>query len=43
MIKLLENVIKTVQQYNPDADVDILIKAYEYAENKHEGQVRRSG
>ncbi|EHL15582.1 RelA/SpoT family protein [Peptoanaerobacter stomatis] len=40
---MLENVIKTVQQYNPDADVDILIKAYEYAENKHEGQVRRSG
>nr|WP_330364379.1 bifunctional (p)ppGpp synthetase/guanosine-3',5'-bis(diphosphate) 3'-pyrophosphohydrolase [Peptoanaerobacter stomatis] len=39
----MENVIKTVQQYNPDADVDILIKAYEYAENKHEGQVRRSG
>ena len=43
MIELLENVIKTIRQYNPDADVDILIRAYEYAEKKHDGQVRRSG
>lgn len=43
VIKLLENVIKRVQQYNPDADTSVIIRAYNYANSKHEGQCRRSG
>lgn len=40
---MLENIIKNIQRYNPDADINIIIKAYEYAQNKHEDQYRRSG
>ena len=28
---------------NPDADIDLLHRAYEFSEMEHKGQVRRSG
>lgn len=43
MNTLIENLIQKVKTYNPEADVSIIEKAFEYAKSKHEGQVRRSG
>ncbi|EJP21399.1 putative GTP diphosphokinase [Peptostreptococcaceae bacterium AS15] len=40
---MIENLIQKVKTYNPEADVSIIEKAFEYAKSKHEGQVRRSG
>lgn len=40
---MLENLLLMIEQYNPDADLDIVIKAYNYAYNAHEGQYRKSG
>ena len=40
---MIENLIQKVKTYNPDADVSIIQKAYDYANSKHEGQTRRSG
>ncbi|MBM4125133.1 MAG: bifunctional (p)ppGpp synthetase/guanosine-3',5'-bis(diphosphate) 3'-pyrophosphohydrolase, partial [Nitrospira sp.] len=39
----LDQLIKRVQSYNPDADVDLLCRAYEFSASAHEGQVRQSG
>ncbi len=39
----LEKLIKNIQVYNPDADVALIKKAYEFAENAHSGQFRNSG
>ena len=38
----LEDLIKKVKKYNPDA-IDIIKKAYYYAEDLHKGQFRQSG
>ena len=38
----LEDLIKKVYEYNPDA-VPMVKKAYEYADILHQGQVRQSG
>src|SRR5690349_15594945 len=42
MIRLDELTAK-VQAYAPDADVDVLARAYRFAAEGHQGQVRRSG
>ena len=33
----------TIQTYQPDADIGLLVQAYEFSERMHQGQKRRSG
>lgn len=40
---MLENLLMRIEQYNPQADMQMIIKAYNFAEAAHEGQVRNSG
>jgi len=40
---LLENLISKIEQYNPQGDLKQIIKAYNFAESAHEGQLRNSG
>ena len=40
---MLEKLISRIEQYNPQADMQLVIKAYNYANEAHEGQVRNSG
>ncbi|MDF2546564.1 MAG: (p)ppGpp synthetase [Anaerosolibacter sp.] len=40
---MLENLLAQVQQYNPNSDLSLIIKAYNFSENAHEGQIRKSG
>lgn len=40
---MLEKLISRVEQYNPLADMELLIKAYNFADAAHEGQFRNSG
>ena len=40
---MLEKLISKVEQYNPMVDMELLIKAYYFAESAHEGQYRNSG
>ncbi|MGF7057329.1 RelA/SpoT family protein [Brassicibacter mesophilus] len=40
---MLENLIARIEQYNPQGDLDQIIKAYNFAESAHEGQLRNSG
>ncbi len=40
---MLEKLISTVEQYNPYADLSLLVKAYTFGEAAHEGQYRNSG
>ncbi|MGB5824178.1 MAG: bifunctional (p)ppGpp synthetase/guanosine-3',5'-bis(diphosphate) 3'-pyrophosphohydrolase [Proteocatella sp.] len=40
---MLENLLLRIEQYNPDADLKLLIKAYNYATSAHENQYRKSG
>jgi len=40
---MLENLVSTIEQYNPQADLGLIKKAYEYANSAHEGQLRNSG
>ncbi|WP_369359120.1 bifunctional (p)ppGpp synthetase/guanosine-3',5'-bis(diphosphate) 3'-pyrophosphohydrolase [Streptomyces sp. cg2] len=39
----LEHVAKVHRRHHPDADLDILSKAYHRAESSHRGQLRKSG
>lgn len=39
----LEKLLNTVKQYHPDADLDLIRLAYDYACNAHKGQKRMSG
>ncbi len=39
----LDTLIKLVRSYNPNADIDSLRKAYQFAEMAHEGQMRGTG
>lgn len=39
----IEDLIKQVKEYNPDADVCVIEDAYEFAKEAHKGQQRRSG
>ena len=40
---MLENLLAQIQQYNPNSDLGYIIKAYNFSEAAHEGQVRKSG
>ncbi len=40
---MLEKLISTIESYNPQADMQQVIKAYNYANQAHEGQRRNSG
>src|SRR5262245_52446054 len=40
---LLDELIADVEAYKPDADRDLLQRAFQYAVTAHEGQLRRSG
>ena len=41
--ELYESMLQTVQRYSPAADMNVVKKAYAYANRKHEGQKRKSG
>ncbi len=43
MVRRFEDIVDRVQDYNPDADVDLLRKAYIFSAREHRDQVRRSG
>ncbi|WP_099950688.1 RelA/SpoT family protein [Ezakiella peruensis] len=40
---MIDNLLKSIESYNPDFDRDLVIKAFEYANSHHEGQKRKSG
>ncbi|MBA2295079.1 MAG: bifunctional (p)ppGpp synthetase/guanosine-3',5'-bis(diphosphate) 3'-pyrophosphohydrolase [Actinobacteria bacterium] len=40
---LVEELLASVETYNPDVDRDLVRRAFEVAETRHRGQVRRSG
>lgn len=40
---MLENLISKIEEYNPQCDVELIIRAYNFAENAHQGQYRKSG
>ncbi|MDR5658069.1 bifunctional (p)ppGpp synthetase/guanosine-3',5'-bis(diphosphate) 3'-pyrophosphohydrolase [Serpentinicella sp. ANB-PHB4] len=40
---MIDNLIAMIESYNPNCDVDLIIKAYNFSENAHEGQMRKSG
>ncbi|WP_427339089.1 RelA/SpoT family protein [Caloranaerobacter sp. DY30410] len=42
-MNLLNSLIDKIKQYNPHGDIDIVKKAYYFAEASHEGQYRASG
>jgi GTP diphosphokinase / guanosine-3',5'-bis(diphosphate) 3'-diphosphatase len=39
----LSDIIEKVQSYHPNADIDLIKKAYVYSAKAHQGQVRKSG
>jgi GTP pyrophosphokinase len=39
----LEDIVERIQRYNPDADVDLLRRAYIFSAKVHQGQTRLSG
>jgi GTP pyrophosphokinase len=39
----LDQLINRVRSYNPDADVGLVSRAYEFSAKAHEGQIRQSG
>src|SRR5208337_1615315 len=39
----LEDIVERIQSYNPDADVDLLRRAYIFSARAHQGQTRLSG
>ncbi len=43
MNTLLEKLISKIEQYNPQADMDIVIRAFTLGQGAHEGQKRNSG
>lgn len=40
---MLDDLVKKILSYNPNADIEMVKKAYRYAEKAHEGQYRKSG
>ena len=40
---MIENLLLKIEQYNSQADLSLIVKAYNFAESAHEGQVRNSG
>jgi GTP pyrophosphokinase len=43
MVRRFEDILQRVQEYNPDADLDLLRKSYIVSAREHRNQVRRSG
>ena len=43
MDELVEEIIKLIEEHTPNANTDPVVKAYNLAKSKHEGQVRKSG
>ena len=39
----VKSLIRQIQAYNPDAEVDLLERCYRFAQEAHEGQQRKSG
>src|SRR4030088_1845093 len=39
----LNDILERVKGYHPDADLDLIKKAYVYSAKVHQGQVRKSG
>ena len=39
----IDQLIKRVQTYNPDAETDLVRRAYDFSAKAHEGQTRQSG
>src|SRR6266566_5109330 len=39
----LNDILEKVSAYHPDADLDLIKKAYVYSAKVHQGQVRKSG
>ncbi len=40
---MIEKLLSKIEQYNSQADLSLIIKAYNYAQSSHEGQLRNSG
>ncbi len=40
---LVEELLATIETYNPEVDRDLIRRAFEVSESRHRGQVRRSG
>lgn len=40
---MLENLLLRIEQYNSNADLKLVVKAFNFAETAHEGQLRNSG
>jgi len=40
---MLENLISRIERYNPEADLQLVVKAYSFAQSAHDGQLRNSG
>lgn len=40
---MLESLIQKIEAYNPHGDMNLIIKAYNFAESAHAGQLRNSG
>lgn len=40
---MLEDLLAYILKYNPDADVELITKAFNLAKEAHEGQLRKSG
>lgn len=40
---MLENLISKIEEYTPYCDVELIVKAYNFAENAHYDQYRKSG
>ena len=40
---MLENLISRIERYNPEADLQMIIKAYSFSQSAHDGQFRNSG
>ncbi len=43
MVRRFEDILETVQAYDPGSDVDLLRRAYIFSAREHRSQVRRSG
>src|SRR5947209_1785368 len=39
----LQDILERVHAYRPDADLDLIKKAYVYSAKVHQGQIRKSG
>ena len=40
---MLDKLIRIIKQYNPQVDEEFIKKAYDFANEAHDGQLRNSG